>query len=97
MEARINLNDCVWVVLNSKGWDELIEYYQKVFDNTPNKQKHISISIERHKNNVEKHLIDGEMKDVLKIQLSEFMEIFGKNMYCGADSLIENNNIYLSL
>lgn len=97
MKAVINLNEWVWVVLNEKAWNEMNMFYERLFDRVPNKTKHVSELMERHRNNVETHCIDGDSKKLLKIQLAEFMEIFGPKMYCGAEAMIEDNNMYLAL
>lgn len=96
MDASINVNDYVYVVINEHGWKVLREYYEKFFKNyTP--PYGIDEYVKLYRKSTEERWVDGEEKQLTKIQLHDFMRIFGSKMYCGAESVIENNRIYLTV
>lgn len=96
MEASINVNDYVYVVINEHGWKVLRDYYEEFFKNCMPPYGTNGF-VEMYRNSTEERWIDGEEKHLTKMQLHDFMRIFGSKMYCGAESVIENNRIYLTV
>lgn len=94
MEASINLNDFVYVRINERGWKVMEEHYKELFrGHEP--PSGIEGYLDIFRKSTHEMWVDGELKPLTKIQLHEFIGIFGKEMYCGAESVIENNRIYL--
>jgi len=44
---------------------------------------------------VHDYLVDGKPVQLVKMQLWDFMVKFGKDLYCGAQPVTKDNNIYL--
>lgn len=95
MEARLNLNDTIWVELNENGWKLLEEYYKDLFCVYTKEQ--IEKSVNLHKSKTNSIYIDGQVREITEFMLHEFINIFGKNIYVGAEPCIVSNKIYLTI
>lgn len=81
MKLKINLNDKVKFQITKHGKKKLEEYFLKL-------EEYYEIP----KNDVN-YLREKFSKEIVEMQLWEFMSIFGKSCYCGAENICENNEI----
>lgn len=99
MEARLNLNDTIWVELNENGWKLLEEHYKELFS-VPvgaDTKEQIEKSVNLHKSRTNSIYIDGQVREITEFILHEFINIFGKDIHIGADPCIVGNKIYLTI
>ena len=92
MRAHINLNDYVWVELNDYGWECIEKHYRELFN-----QQDVSEFVDLFKSRTSEQWVDGGKKLVTEMQLHELMNLLGNKMYCGGNSVIVNNNVYLTV
>ncbi len=78
---KVNLNDTVKFCITEHGKKILEQYFSKLeeYYNLP-------------KDSID-YLREKFSKDIIEMQLWEFMNIFGSAQYCGADSISEKNII----
>lgn len=100
MLSIVNLNEYIWVEINKHGWDVIEEFYKNLFtlpgvDNDV--ELHVRENMKLYKRATKTYDINGKKVELTKMQLHEFMNLFGSKMYCGADQVIVDNRIYFNL
>ena len=92
---KINLNDIVYVELNEHGWELIRKYYEDLYPIFMREfHNEVENSVAMHKRHIKSMVVEGEERQMTEFQLHEFMNIFGKSAYCGAENFVVNNNVF---
>jgi len=86
-----NINDYVYVELNSAGWEWVRKGAYKSFEGN---QKLIDMYMSTLKSNTKLYKIDGVRKKLTKFQLHNLMSTFGPH-FCGCESPFSYATMYI--
>lgn len=90
-----NINDNVWVELNDYGWQCIRDYFVNLFSLVP--ETDIDQHVALYKNRTKTYVENGEKINLTKFQMHELMHMLGSKCYVGANNVIKNNRIRLSV
>ena len=98
MTAKLNMNNSIYVELLPEAWDYIRKYYEDLFARYGEVGKNfIADGMNYWKLRTQKYLVDGKFMDLTKIQMHEFMEMFGPTVHLGQLNQLFCNDMYLSL
>ena len=98
MKSILNMNDSIYVELLPEAWDYLRKYHEDLFSRYGEiGKKFFTDTMNCWKRRTHKYLVDGEWKELTKIQMHEFMEMFGSTVQFGQLNRMFCNDLYLSV
>ena len=92
------MNDSIYVELLPEAWDYLRKYHEDLYSRFGEiGKKFLTDGMNCWKRRTNKYLVDGEWKELTKIQMHEFMEMFGSTVHFGQLNRMFCNDLYLSV